>query len=102
MVKYEWGQGKKSTEEKCFCRGKNMATILDYTRNENRTFDEFPFNNIDALVFAEMTYFQWEYPLPNIWPMAGPKNQTITANVSDYSSKRSSRPKGRHCILRRS
>ncbi|MBO4473996.1 MAG: DUF2974 domain-containing protein [Clostridiales bacterium] len=41
--------------------------ILNYVTDEQRSFDEFPFNNIDALVFAEMTYFQWEYLLKNIW-----------------------------------
>ncbi len=44
-----------------------MISILEYAQNEQRTFDEFPFNAIDALIFAEAAYFQWEYLLPNIW-----------------------------------
>lgn len=44
-----------------------MNSILDYAQKETRTFEEFPFNPIDALIFAESSYFQWEYLLPNIW-----------------------------------
>ncbi len=44
-----------------------MGTILDYIKSEKRAFSDFPFNHIDALVFAEATYFQWEYLLHNIW-----------------------------------
>ncbi|MBP5492347.1 MAG: DUF2974 domain-containing protein [Clostridiales bacterium] len=44
-----------------------MSTILNYVEQETRSFSEFPFNPIDALVFAEATYFQWEYLLKNIW-----------------------------------
>ncbi|MBR5348661.1 MAG: DUF2974 domain-containing protein [Lachnospiraceae bacterium] len=51
-----------------------MSTILNYCENEKRTFDEFPFNPIDALVFAEATYFQWEYLLHNIWTPEWPYN----------------------------
>lgn len=49
-----------------------MKSILEYARNEQRTFDEFPFNAIDALIYAEATYFQWEYLLPNIWTQEWP------------------------------
>ena len=65
-----------------------MATILDYTRNENRTFDEFPFNNIDALVFAEMTYFQWEYPLHNIWTAEWPYKFSDSMLLSEMPSSK--------------
>ncbi len=44
-----------------------MRKILDYIRDEQRTFDEFPFNNIDALILAEATYFQWEEIMEDIW-----------------------------------
>ena len=44
-----------------------MSTILNYVTDEKRSFDVFPFNPIDALVFAEATYFQWEYLLRNTW-----------------------------------
>lgn len=44
-----------------------MSTIISYVENETRSFQEFPFNPIDALIFAESTYFQWEYLLHNIW-----------------------------------
>ncbi|MBO4688261.1 MAG: DUF2974 domain-containing protein [Clostridiales bacterium] len=49
-----------------------MATILNYVEKEKRTFEEFPFNPIDALVFAEAMYFQWEYLLHNIWTREWP------------------------------
>ena len=49
-----------------------MSTILDYVKSEKRPFSEFPFNHIDALVFAEATYFQWEYLLHNIWTREWP------------------------------
>ena len=49
-----------------------MATILNYVENEKRSFEEFPINPIDALVFAEATYFQWEYLLHNIWTSEWP------------------------------
>ena len=49
-----------------------MSTILDYVKSEERSFSKFPFNHIDALVFAEATYFQWEYLLHNIWTREWP------------------------------
>lgn len=44
-----------------------MKSILEYAASEKRSFEEFPFNPIDALIYAEASYFQWEYLLPNIW-----------------------------------
>ncbi len=55
-----------------FLGGKGLSTILDYVKSEKRPFSEFPFNHIDALVFAEATYFQWEYLLHNIWTREWP------------------------------
>lgn len=49
-----------------------LSTILDYVKSEERSFSKFPFNNIDALVLAEATYFQWEYLLHNIWTREWP------------------------------
>lgn len=49
-----------------------MRNILNYVEEERRSFAEFPFNPIDALVFAEATYFQWEYLLHNIWTAEWP------------------------------
>ena len=33
-----------------------MGGIVDYVRNETRTFDELPFTEVDALVFAQLSY----------------------------------------------
>ncbi len=65
-----------------------MGTILDYTKKETRTFDEFPFNHIDALVFAEATYFQWEYPLHNIWTPEWPYKESDSMLFSEMPASK--------------
>ena len=60
-----------------------MSTILNYVEKEKRTFLDFPFNNIDALVLAEATYFQWEYPLHNIWTPEWPYNRSDSMLFSE-------------------
>lgn len=43
-----------------------MDTILDYVRNETRSFEEFPFNDADALVFALLTYDRIPDQVPSL------------------------------------
>ena len=60
-----------------------LSTILDYVETERRPFDKFPMNPIDALVFAEATYFQWEYLLHNIWTREWPYQVSDSMLFSD-------------------
>lgn len=37
-----------------------MGSIVTYLQNEQRTFDEFPFNEVDSLVLSSVCYFNFE------------------------------------------
>ncbi len=60
-----------------------MRNIMDFIKEEQRTFDEFPFTPVDALIFSEATYFQWEYILQNIWSAEWPYKNSDSLFLSD-------------------
>ena len=33
-----------------------MGNIIDYAREEQRSFEELPFNEVDALILAQLAY----------------------------------------------
>ncbi|MBO4495556.1 MAG: DUF2974 domain-containing protein [Clostridiales bacterium] len=63
-------------------------TISDFIKEEHRSFDEFPFTPIDALIFAEATYFQWEYILSNIWTAEWPYGASDSLFLGDMPDTR--------------
>lgn len=65
-----------------------MRTIIDFINEERRSFDELPFTGIDALIFAEATYFQWEYILQNIWTPEWPYKTSDSLFLSDMPDTR--------------
>ncbi len=61
---------------------------MDFIKKEQRSYDEFPFTAIDALIFAEATYFQWEYILQNIWTSEWPYKTSDSLFLSDMPDTR--------------
>ena len=40
-----------------------MRNIIDYIKEEHRTFDEKKLNQVDSLIFSNLTYINLEYAL---------------------------------------
>lgn len=55
-------KGKKENEitEQEELNAAQYENIIDYAKNENRGFDELPFNEIDALIFSVLSYCRFE------------------------------------------
>lgn len=44
-----------------------MKNILTYIKNEgNRTFEEFPFNEVDSLILSQLTYLEYDGIVPKL------------------------------------
>lgn len=37
-----------------------MRSIIQYAEEEQRTFEELPFNSVDAVILSHISYFHWE------------------------------------------
>lgn len=44
-----------------------MKNIIDYTKEETRTFKTFPFNDIDSLVLSTLTYIDFSNLIPSLY-----------------------------------
>lgn len=58
-----------------------MANIIEYVRYyRNKSFEEIPFNEVDALIFADLSYLNFDKCI-------GELPRTITEVATDYFSK---------------
>lgn len=44
-----------------------MRSIINYVKNETRTFKEFPLNDVDALIFSAISYYNFENIVPSLF-----------------------------------
>ena len=58
-----------------------MANIIDYVRYyRNKSFDELPFNEVDALILANISYLNFDKCIGNL-------PRTISEIAKDYFPK---------------
>ena len=62
-----------------------MKSVVYYAKNEKRSFKEYPFNNVDSLIFSILSYYDFQDDVPSLFSCGKKKIKDIDlSKVSDY------------------
>ena len=44
-----------------------MKSIINYAKEETRSFKDYPLNEVDSLIFATLAYYNFENDIPSLF-----------------------------------
>ena len=57
-----------------------MKNIVNYVKNEKRSFKEFPFNDVDSLVLSAFSYYDFKEDIPSLFSIGKIKIKDLDPN----------------------
>ena len=65
-----------------------MKNIINYVKDEKRSFKEFPFNDVDSLVLSSFAYYDFKDDVPSLFSRGRLKIKDIDVNkIEKYSEE---------------
>ena len=59
-----------------------MRSVVNYAKEETRSFKEFPFNNVDSLIFSIISYYELDN-IPGLFSHGKKQIKDIDLNNAD-------------------